>query len=376
MQTRSLCFPYGVMEQQAGPGGQMDYLLRTPRPGQIRVFAHQSFAHGAKILSYFCWRTCPFGTEQHWHGLLDYDGKDNRRIAEAKLVGEEIRRIPADFWDTPPVKRVAILRDYDNETNERRINTYIKNSWDPGHWMNAFFTRHVPIDQVWPGSDFSGYKVLIAPHLKIVDQPMLASYQKFVEAGGTLVLMAQSGTKNRHLHMVQQTAPGLLRKLAGVEVAEWTTLKDSESRTAVMENGRTLTLTKFVETLKLRGAKPLAMWHTDDSLLQDGIAMTVNAVGRGRVVYVGGYFNDDTAGLLADWLMQETGIVSSAETSGEVEILDRQSDGPRYLYLLNHSPEPQFVEKIPLGQDLITQKRIEDGAIKLKPYGVALIKAD
>ena len=373
VQSRSLSFPYGVLEQQAGPGGQMVYLLRTPRPGEMRLFAHQSFAHGAKLLSYFCWRTLPFGSEQHWHGLLDHDGKDNRRIAEAKQVGKEIRSIPAEFWDAPPVRTVAVLRDFDNETNERRINTYVKGGWDPGFWMNAFFRRHIPIDQVWPGSEWDGYRVLIAPHLKIVDAAMVEKYEHFVRAGGTLVLMAQSGIKNQNLHMVQQTAPGLLRKLAGVEVADWTTLKAEENRTAVMENGTSLVLTSFVEKLKLKGAAALATWDTDDTLLTGGPAVTLNKVGNGQVMYVGGYFNEATAGTLADWLTSELQLTPPVQASADVEVLDRRSKKSCYLYLLNHSTDPQFIEDVPPGHDFISGRDI-DGTLKLQPFDVAIIK--
>ena len=97
IRARGLSFPFGLLEQQAGPGGQMNYLHRTPRRGEMRLWAWQSVIHGANLLSFFRWRSCPFGSEQHWHGLLDADDRDNRRLAEAITLGKELREFTERF---------------------------------------------------------------------------------------------------------------------------------------------------------------------------------------------------------------------------------------------------------------------------------------
>lgn len=374
VQTRSLGFPYGVLEQQSGSGGQMHYMLRSPRPGEMRLWAHQSFAHGAKLLSYFCWRTCPFGSEQHWHGIIDHDGKNNARVEAATQVGKEIKDLPVEIWDAPVEKFAVILRDYDNEINERRINTYVKGAgWEPGNWMTVMSRAHVPVDQTWPTRDWRGYKLLIAPHVKIVDQQLAAKYEAFVSAGGTLVLGAQSGTKNRHLHMVQQTAPGILRKLAGVEVADWSVLKPDESREASMTDGKTLPLIGFVERLKLKGAGAVATWQTDDDLLGDAPAITINEVGKGRVIYVGGHLSERAAATLLAWLVDLLKYEPAVTASEDVELVIRRGKKSRYLWLLNHSKETQFIESIGEGHELLTDKPVDD-KLKLKPRDVAIVR--
>ena len=49
-----------------------------------QLWAMQSVAHGADYISFFRWRTCTFSTEMYWHGILDYDNRDNRKLAEVK----------------------------------------------------------------------------------------------------------------------------------------------------------------------------------------------------------------------------------------------------------------------------------------------------
>jgi len=52
-----------------------------------------SIAHGADYIGYFRWRTCTFGTEMYWHGILDYSGRENRRIAELRAIHRKLDAI-------------------------------------------------------------------------------------------------------------------------------------------------------------------------------------------------------------------------------------------------------------------------------------------
>src|SRR5699024_6929944 len=127
---------------------------------------------------------------------------------EATEIGRELKKLPAEFFDAPVRRFAAVLRDYDNETNERRINTYAKTgAWENGRWLAELAKRHVPHDIIWPDSDFAGYKLLIAPHLKIVDEQLVAKPERFVRAGGPLVLGAQSGSKDRNCHLIDSPYP-------------------------------------------------------------------------------------------------------------------------------------------------------------------------
>jgi beta-galactosidase len=216
--------------------------------------------------------------------------------------------------------------------------------------------------------------VIVAPHLKIVDQSLSQKYQQFVEGGGTLVLMAQSGTKNRNLHMVQQTAPGLLRKLAGVEVADWTNVPSGETFTARMPDGTALALGGFVERLKPRSADVLATWDDSDTLLGDSAAVTLNTVGRGQVIYVGGHGSEAVAATLLTWLVQNAKIEASLDVDAEIEVVDRRSEKARYLVLLNHTADAQFLSNLPPGRDLIADRRIEEGKLKIAAYDIAVIQ--
>jgi beta-galactosidase len=376
IQARSLSFPFGILEQQAGPGGQMQYFHRAPRPGEMRLWAWQSIAHGADLLSFFRWRTCPYGSEQHWHGLLDADDRDNRRIEEASQFGAEAKRLPQEFFDAALTKAVAVLRDFDNEINDKRINTYIgdgRNEYK--RWIAELLRQHVPVDEVWPNSDLTGYRLLILPHQKIMDESLLAKLTAFVAAGGTLWLGAQSGLKDRNLHIVEKTPPGPLAALAGVEVMEWSTLPESETRSAKLENGEAIELGTFVERLKPAHGPFFAQWNADDPLLASSPAISINQLGSGQVIYCGGYCSDAALRILCPRLLRKIGLKPLIDAPEAVEAISRQGAGKRYLCLLNHSGKMQEVRQLPPGNDLLSENQFS-GYMQLLPFAVRILELE
>ena len=81
-----------IVEQLTGAAGQT-YLLRTPRPGEMRLWTMQAVAHGAEGLLHFRWRSARRGPEEYWYGVLDHDNVPRARFEEFKREGHELRQI-------------------------------------------------------------------------------------------------------------------------------------------------------------------------------------------------------------------------------------------------------------------------------------------
>ncbi len=341
--TRRGTHRFAIMEQQSGPGGQLTYLHRTPRPGEIRLWAWEAVAHGCTTLSYFRWRTCPYGAEQHWHGILDPDNRDNSRLAEVRRAGSEIGRLPADFFDTPPDAGVAVLRGFDNDVNDARVDQFLSHGQNEHErWMWAFMRAGVPVDYVWPGSDWSGLRLLVVPHMQIITDELAARIETFVAAGGSVLVTALSGLKDHNNHLREMRPPGLLARLCGVEVEDWSTVPHGRSFSAEVEGlADPLALDTFVERLKPTdpATRILARWQGDDTLLSAGPAMTVRAAGDASVFYLGGFSPQPTCDGLALYLAQRLKLPSCGEADPSVEMVSRG----RYVCLLNHSARPASV---------------------------------
>ena len=104
---------FWVMEQQSGPCG-WSVLGDTPEPGQLRLWTYQAIAHGAEAIVYFRWRTCTFGAEEYWYGILDHDGIPRRRYQEIKQTGKELQALSDWIIDSKVVSHVALIKSYDN----------------------------------------------------------------------------------------------------------------------------------------------------------------------------------------------------------------------------------------------------------------------
>jgi beta-galactosidase len=98
--TRAWSGNFIVPEQQSGPGGQQPYMHDTPEPGEIRRMAYVSIARGADSLLFFRWRTCRFGAEEYWCGILDHDNVPRRRYEEVSQLGQELKTVGPEVLGT------------------------------------------------------------------------------------------------------------------------------------------------------------------------------------------------------------------------------------------------------------------------------------
>ncbi len=149
-EVRAVSPIFGIMEQQSGANGWTDRMeAPTPRPGQILLWTMQSIAHGADYVSYFRWRTCTFGTEIYWHGILDYSGRENRRLREVREIFRKVQAMQevagADYE-----AKVGILRDYDNIWDARldRWHGRVEDTSQRALFA-AMQLEHVPFDYVY-----------------------------------------------------------------------------------------------------------------------------------------------------------------------------------------------------------------------------------
>lgn len=99
-QARGYAGNFVVPEHQSGPGGQRPYFHDNPEPGEVRRLSYASLARGADSLLYFRWRTCRFGAEEYWCGILDHDNQPRRRYHEVAQMGGELKRIGPELLGT------------------------------------------------------------------------------------------------------------------------------------------------------------------------------------------------------------------------------------------------------------------------------------
>jgi beta-galactosidase len=364
--------PFWVMEQQVGPLGWET--IRTPRRGQMRLHTYQMLAHGAEVVSYFRWRSARFGTEQHWYGVLDHDGRPNRRLTELSELAQELVRVDGLLAGTVPAAQAAVVYDYDARfaLEIQPTNPALGHVDALRAHYGALKRQGVGVDLLAPTADLSSYRLVVAPSLYVVDEALAAGLRSYVEGGGLLVLGPRSAFKDRTNAVPERPLPAWLDELAGLEVSDIASFLDDRGvQLESAAGGADAAFRGWFEELALMGARPVYLYRDHD--FAGSAAIAINAVGAGRVVYIGGVATEETLADLYAWLAHDAELdVFVAPDDVEVVRLRRSESGAELLFLLNYAHEERAVS-VPSELSSYLDGALETGSLVLEPYGVALL---
>ena len=224
-----------VMEQQAGPVNWAPF-NPVPRPGIVRLWTWEAFAHGAELVSYFRWRQCPYAQEQMHSGLHTPDDERSPGGREAAQVGEELRKLslPADRLRSGRAP-VALLFDYEADwvIETQRHGADFDYQYVVFEWYSALRELGVDVDIVSARSDVSAYRMVVAPTLPILPDSVVEQ----IECGSNhWVFGPRTGSKSEAFAIVPQLPPGKLQSVLPVRVVEVESLRPSLRPTVRIDN--------------------------------------------------------------------------------------------------------------------------------------------
>ena len=366
---------FWVMEQQSGQGA-WDILPPMTRPGEIALWAYQAIAHGADGIVFFRWRTCRFGTEQYWHGILDHDGQGRRRYAEVRAMGQQLARIGDLIAGSEVRAKAAILQSYDSRFAFQIQQNNPAFSYE-GHiadYFGAFHAANVSVDIISPDDELDAYALVIVPALYITEEDTVRRFEAFAQRGGTLVVTARSGVKDHTNIVVDVPLPGLWMPLCGVEVQEYDSLLHDEQRaihfTAANMNGGGKA-TVWCDILTPTSAEVLARYAEDFYTGQ--AAVTCNRIGEGNVIYVGTLGNQALVSGIVSYAAKLSGVKSLMNTPPQVEVTARWQSDERLLFVLNHDDVAQQINLETKSVDLVSEQE-QQGQVTLGPKQVMVLR--
>ncbi len=305
--------PFWVMEMQPGA---VNWAKTNPLPaaGAVRLWAHQAFAHGAEVVSYFRWRAA-LGAQELMHaGLELHDG----RPAPAS---EEVRRVAAELAPVGGARpRVALLFDYE-DLWATELQPHAE-GWSYWALQLAFYgvlrALGVDVAVTHPDRDLTAYPLALAPSLHLMDEARAQRLARYVEGGGRLLVGPRSGAKTR-TNVAQAPAPGPLRALSGVRIDRVDALRPGVAG-AVELGGTVHAFTTWADLLDVDdpssagAAEVLARYR--EPAYGGAAALTRRAHGKGACLTLGAWGD---AGLLAAVLLPllaETGVATTPLPEG------------------------------------------------------------
>lgn len=376
IESRSVCPHFGIMEQQSGANGWTTRMEGpAPRPGQLTLWAMQSVAQGADYISFFRWRTCTFGTEIYWHGILDYDNRENRKLREVKDFYKKLKSIDP-VCGAENVTAFALLKDYDNEW-DTEVDAWHERvtSVSEEEIFIASELNHTPYDIVYLKDDSEleellRYPVIFYPHPVLVNKERAALLKAYAEKGGTLILGCRSGYKDMNGKCVMLPQPGLFAELTGTDIRDFTFTSPAEDAVTADFGGRRTEMPVFNDILTpLDGTKVLASY--ENSYYKGEAAVTERKLGEGRVIHFGAVFSRENT----KQLLEYTGVLHPfkdiIEVPETVEVVMRRKGEKQYLFVLNFQPEEVTYTLKQEGIFMYTGEEAE-GVLTLPPYGTAV----
>lgn len=356
---------FWIMEQQAGPTG-WEILSRTPRPGQLRLWVAQAVAHGAETVVFFRWRTCSFGTEEYWHGILPHSGIPGRRYDELKRTAAELAPLMDEFEGASSGAEAAILYSYEQNwafeiQPQHPELDYIDHTLK---YYTAFYNAKIPVDFISARADFSKYKLVIAPLQFLMSPEMEKKLASYVEQGGRLVLTMRTGVKDlENVCMTGRELPGGIGDLLGIEIKDYDCLRDMDM--GVELSGKGYRCVKWCDIITPTTAKVIAKYTED---YYAGMpAITVATAGNGEAYYVGTEPDGELMAEIIRLLAERCGLSPIGNAPEGVEFARRRTDEFDFLFALNHTGKKQTLDVPDDWQPVLCGAEME-------PYGIAVFK--
>ncbi len=361
-----------VMEQEGGLPGWSIFWGRQAAPGLYRVWAYQAVAHGADGICYFRWRTSRYGTEQYWQGVLDQDSYPNARYQVVASTGQDLGTLTHLLEGSRVVSPVALLVSPDSRW-AFHIQPLVKD-FDYNRQLRLFyqaFRRHgTNVDVVFPSSDFSRYKIVVAPSLFVAEPALVGKLTEYVRAGGTLVLTYRSGIKDEHNVVTDRTLPGPLAELAGIAIHDYDP-QTSQTQEIVDADGLRYPARVWFDILEPTTARVLATYG--HGYYAGKAAITENAFGSGSVIYVGAESASPLFYLrMALQACQHAGLRIGKILPEGLEMAEREKSGKSIVFLLNYTERAQ---RLDLGQSYLNALtgKDEPSEVEIGPFDVKVL---
>lgn len=330
--------PWLLMEQAPSAVNWRD--RNAPKgPGQMRLWSYQTIARGSDSVLYFQWRQSRGGAERFHSAMVPHAGKESRAFREVAELGEELGRVP-ELLGSRVEAQTALVMDWSSwwavESASLPATDLRQQEANLAHYRPLWENR-VTTDIVHPGSELSGYRLVVVPNLYLVDEATAANLVRYVREGGHLVISFFSGIVDEcdRIHLGGYPAP--FRELLGVHVEEFWPLAHDGSIALAPADGRVGSGTLWSEWVTLEGAEPLATFA--DGELAGRPAITRHRHGSGVAYYLGTRPDPATMGALLREVVREAGVtpVLPGAPAGVEATVRRSETGDRYLFLLNHN---------------------------------------
>jgi beta-galactosidase len=364
---------FWVMETQPGTVNWSG-VNNSLNKGEARVMAWQAVAHGADAVLYWQWRSALGGQEQYHGTLVDQAGKPRPFYAEVQMIGQEFAKVSNLIAGSTIETKIALLNDYESRWSidfqpHHKEFDYVAFF---NHFARPLAAHGIPMDVISADEPLTGYRLVFAPAMILLDEKRVQNLRDFVRLGGHLVLTARCGMKDRYNALLPTRQPGSLSELAGVEVEDYFALDENVPVKGTIFNGSAKIWAERLKILDERATAVIASYQASNGWLDEQPAITVRAERSSLVYYIGTWLDESCQQILINHILKNT-YLRDIETPPGVELRTRvRPDGQEIYFLINHTRTNQSLHLPWKTYDHLSGQNLEDTAT-LAPYGVIVL---
>jgi beta-galactosidase len=368
---------------------QNAYVPPNADPEGLRLQAYCDLAHGARGQLYFEWRRPLAGNEEHRPSFIKgFDGQINPDKAVLEQICREMARLGPRLSIANTAADIAILYDFPNSWAQGMGgigDPHPRYSAEAQSYYNGLKALQRNIDVVPLTADLSGYKLVVASNLRLIDDAVIDRLKSYVNAGGTLLLNYRAATQNMDNSMRRTLAPGAFAAIAGVRTDAALDLTEYNSQDGMLDasleselgirfagNNMVYRPRTIIESLRLDGAEAIATLV--DGRMQGKPAVTRHRSGDGWVFYSGVDSADDGFyETVARAIAGTIGLKPILAAPDGVEVTSRSDGETTWIFLLNLTDiaHPEIALQQPMDDAIAGQTGVRK--ISLDPLGVAVL---
>jgi beta-galactosidase len=335
---------FGLMELQPGHVNWSGVPVRL-FPGAIRLWIWTAFAHGSEFVTTYRYRQPLFGIELFHHGLVGTDGitpSDGGRqfsqvIQEMRRL--DLSRIPKFADEIQPRKTVGLVLDFD------QLWYYLSlpqaRQWNQSRWLASWYAAlsrlGTSIRILRPGADWpDDLPLIVAPGVQMVDNQLMAQFDKYARSGGNLVLTCRTGLMDRTGQLWEGPAAKPILPLIGATIDDYDSLREGHPGQISFE-GSNFAWGVWGDQLKPNpGTQVLATYA--DQFYAGAPAITRAQFGKGTVSYFGAFSEQPLVDAFVESLAKFIGPerLQSQILPSRMQVLRR---GP-YRIAMNYQDKP------------------------------------
>ena len=352
---------------------------KLKRPGMHFLSSLQAIAHGSDTVMMFQWRKGRGGPEKFHGAVVSHDSSGETRVfRDVTEVGEALEKL-APLTGSKIRSDVALIYDQQNrwalDVAEGPHKDQQYHATLEEHYI-GLKSNHINVDVVHADADISGYKLVVAPYLYLLDDGIADKLKAFVSEGGTLVLSYMSGLVDKDDQCFMYGFPGPLKEMCGLINTETDALYDFDKNGIVLNGSMDGMRDNYAcgfdcALISPTTAKVVGTYESD--FYAGTPALTVNNYGKGQCWYIAARGEQQFLIDLYRNLIAQCGVAPIKADLPRGVITSQRTDGEKkYTFYMNFSGKEHTLVGLS-GVDMLQGKKLT-GSATLPVNGILILQ--